>query len=177
MRAAETIYTIGHSTRTIEEFIEMLKHYGIEQVVDVRTIPRSRKNPQFNRDELEHVLPSVGINYTHLKSLGGLRRPMKDSPNGAWRNDSFRGYADYMQTPQFEEAVSHLMEIAANTTTAIMCAETLPWRCHRTLIADAMVVRGFSVTEIFDKDKSQPHRITQFALVEGQKITYPPSNA
>ena len=172
----ETVYTIGHSTRTIKEFIDILKHYGIEQVVDVRAIPRSRTNPQFNREELEQVLPGAGISYFYAKDLGGLRKPRKDSPNTGWRNDSFRGYADYMQTPEFSNAIQQLMELAKHKTTVIMCAEVLPWRCHRKLIADAMVVRGFNVIEIFDKDKSQPHRLTPFALVEDQNITYPSNN-
>jgi uncharacterized protein (DUF488 family) len=176
-RENSRIYTVGHSTRSISEFLDILKHYGIQELVDIRTIPRSRKNPQFNLEDLERVLPGEGINYTHMENLGGLRRPGKDSPNGAWRNDSFRGFADYMQTPEFAEAISRLVEIAARRTTAIMCAETLPWRCHRSLVADAMILRGSEVIEIFDMNKSQPHKLTPFAVVEGQRLTYPPSDS
>lgn len=168
-----TIYTVGHSTRSIEEFINLLKHYGIEEVVDIRTVPRSRRNPQFNRDELDRMLPEAGITYSYEKNLGGLRRPLKDSPNAAWRNDSFRGFADYMQTSEFADAISHLVEVSECKTTTIMCAEVLPWRCHRSLIADAMTIRGFEVIEIFDKDKSRIHKLTAFAVLEGKRITYP----
>ena len=170
------IYTVGHSTRSIDDFIDILKFYGIEEVVDIRTIPRSRRNQQFNRDELELVLPNAGITYTHEKNLGGLRKPKKNSTNSAWKNDSFRGFADYMQTPEFAEAISHLVGVSKCKTTAIMCAEVLPWRCHRSLVADAMTVRGFEVIEIFDKDKSRIHKLTAFSLVEGERITYPLSD-
>lgn len=151
----------------------MLRHYGITAVVDVRTVPRSRTNPQFNRDELEIKLPEVGISYTHAKDLGGLRKPLKDSPNAAWENESFRGFADYMQTDAFEDALGRLIEQVERAPTAIMCAETLPWRCHRSLIADALLVRGFDVVEIFDANKSQPHKLTSFAVVSGARVTYP----
>lgn len=167
------IYTIGHSTRSQEEFINTLKHYGIDELVDVRTIPRSRKNPQFDHDEMKRVLPEFGIGYVHARDLGGLRKPRKDSENGAWRNDSFRGFADYMQTPEFENAVASLIETATEKTTAIMCAEIRPWQCHRSLIADTLVARGIEVIEIFDKTHSRPHKLTPFAVVEGDKVTYP----
>lgn len=172
-----TVYTVGHSTRSIDDFIDLLKHYGIEEVVDIRTMPRSRTNPQFNRDELERVLPEVEIAYIYEKNLGGLRRPLKESPNAAWRNESFRGYADYMQSPEFMHAISRLIEIAMRKTTAIMCAEVLPWRCHRSLVADALFIRGLEVIEIFDKGKSQIHKLTPFAVVDGERITYPPSDS
>ncbi len=168
-----TIWTIGHSTRTIEEFIEILKGFGIEGVVDVRTVPRSRHNPQFNKDELERLLPEAGIEYVHQKDLGGLRHPVKDSINTAWRNDSFRGYADYMQTPAFNEALTRLMEYARGRRTAIMCAEAVPWRCHRSLIADALLVRGFEAVEIMGEGKSRPHQMTSFAVVRGTAVQYP----
>jgi len=168
-----TVWTIGHSTRSFEELVEVLRGYGIEAVVDVRTVPRSRKNPQFNRDELETKLPEAGIAYVHAKELGGLRHPAKDSPNMGWHNDSFRGFADYMQTESFRDALEWLMSQARTAKTAIMCAETLPWRCHRSLIADALLVRGFEVVEIFDAAKSQPHKLTSFAVVDGHVITYP----
>ena len=167
------VYTLGHSTRTIDELIDLLRHYGIEAVVDIRTVPRSRTNPQFNRDELERVLPEAGIEYVHEKGLGGLRKPLKDSPNTGWRNDSFRGFADYMQTSEFAEALSRLIEIARRKPTATMCAELLPWRCHRSLVADALMVRGFEVTEIIDATESRPHKLTAFAVVEGERIRYP----
>ena len=170
---AKTIYTIGHSTRSIEEFIDILRHYGVDEVVDIRTMPRSRKNPQFNRDELECALPEAGISYTYAKDLGGLRKPRKDSLNAGWRNDSFRGFADYMQTPEFSDAIQRLMELTEHKTIAIMCAEVLPWRCHRSLIADALVIRGYDVVEIFYKEKSRTHKLTPFAIAEGDKVTYP----
>jgi uncharacterized protein (DUF488 family) len=167
------IWTVGHSTRAIDEFISLLKAYSIEVVVDVRTVPRSRKNPQFNKDSIEHVLPEAGIEYIHEKDLGGLRHPKKDSLNAAWRNESFRGYADYMQTSAFSQALVRLMTCAQQKRTVIMCAETLPWRCHRSLIADALIIRGFEVVEIFEEGKSKQHRLTPFAVVEDGKVTYP----
>lgn len=170
---AERIWTVGHSTRTIEEFVHLLRSFGIEAVADVRTVPRSRRNPQFNREEMERSLPSAGIEYVHMGRLGGLRHPRKDSPNAGWRNEGFRGYADYMQTPEFEEALAELIELAGRRHTAIMCAEVLPWRCHRSLIADALLLRGFEVTEIMDEGESREHRMTSFAVVEGFKVTYP----
>lgn len=177
IKSIKTIYTIGHSTRTIEEFIEILKRYSIEQVVDIRTIPRSRANPQFNYEELERVLPEAGISYIYAKDLGGLHKPRKDSPNTGWRNDSFRGFADYMQTLEFSNAIQSLMELAEQKTTVIMCAEVLPWRCHRSLIADALVIRGYDIVEIFDKKKFRTHKLTSFAVVDREKITYPSDEA
>lgn len=172
----KTIWTVGYSTRAIDEFIGLIKSYEIEAVVDVRTVPRSRTNPQFNKDSLEQTLPEAGIEYIHQKDLGGLRNPAKDSVNAAWRNDSFRGFADYMQTPAFEEALAWLIEIAQQKHTAIMCAEILPWRCHRSLIADALLVRGFEVVEIFEVGKSRLHKLTSFAMVKDGKVTYPASS-
>jgi len=168
-----TVSTIGHSTHPIEEFIRMLAAHGIRQLVDVRTIPKSRHNPQFNRENLPASLQSVGIDYRHLPGLGGLRHPRKDSINTGWRNASFRGYADYMQTPEFAEDLDHLIQLASDAPTAIMCAEAVPWRCHRSLIADALVVRGLRVLEIMNVTKSQPHALTPFAKVEGTELTYP----
>jgi uncharacterized protein (DUF488 family) len=169
-----TIHTVGHSTRSIEEFVRLLKHYGIEQLVDVRTVPRSRRNPQFNKDELERLMPAAGIDYIHMKDLGGLRHPHKDSPNMGWQNDSFRGYADYMQTSEFTHALSRLIELAGLKPTAIMCAEILPWRCHRSLIADALLVRGIDVIEIMSETESRAHKLPAFAKVDGERITYTP---
>jgi len=168
------VWTVGHSTRTIEDFIGLLRAYGIEAVVDVRTVPRSRRNLQFNRDELERALPQAGIDYIYAEGLGGLRKARKDSPNTGWRNASFRGYADYMQTGEFEDALRRLIELAAHERTAIMCAEVLPWRCHRSLIADALLIRGFDIVGIFDERKSRPHKLTSFAVVQDGRITYVP---
>jgi hypothetical protein len=168
-----TVSTIGHSTHPIEEFICILKAHAIARLVDVRTIPKSRHNPQFNRDSLAASLQAAGIQYRHLPGLGGLRHPRKDSMNTGWRNASFRGYADYMQTPEFAENLRHLMELASEVATAIMCAEAVPWRCHRSLIADTLTARGIPVLEILSAAKSQPHAMTPFAKVEGQRVTYP----
>src|SRR4029077_8616526 len=141
-------YTVGHSTRTIEEFIALLKEQSIKRLVDVRTIPRSRHNPQFNRDELPKSLRGAHIGYTHMPELGGLRHARKDSSNTGWRNLSFRGFADYMQTPEFERALEKLIGMAARGRIAIVCAEAVPWRCHRSLIADALTARGIPVEDI-----------------------------
>jgi uncharacterized protein (DUF488 family) len=167
------IYTVGHSTRPIDEFIGILKAYGIGQLVDVRTIPRSRRNPQFSRENLPGSVTTAGMAYRHMPGLGGLRHPQRDSKNTGWRNAGFRGFADYMQTPEFQENLEELIQLASNAPTAIMCAEAVPWRCHRSLIADALVARGIDVQEILTKAKSQPHALTSFAKVKGNAITYP----
>jgi uncharacterized protein (DUF488 family) len=168
------IYTVGHSTRPIEGFMGLLKSYQITHLVDVRTIPRSRRNPQFNKESLPGTLEVESIRYTHLPGLGGLRKPQPDSENTAWRNASFRGYADYMGTPEFEQNLESLIELVdSEPAVAIMCAEALPWRCHRSLIADALLVRGFLVTDILDAGKSQAHSLTPFAKVEGEQVSYP----
>jgi len=168
-----TISTIGHSTHPIEEFIRMLEIHGIARLVDVRTIPRSRRNPQFDQENLPGSLQAAGIEYRHLPGLGGLRHARKDSMNTGWRNVSFRGYADYMQTPEFTENLNDLVEIATESPTAIMCAEAVPWRCHRSLIADALLARGVPVTEILSAGKSRPHALTAFAKLDGARVTYP----
>ncbi len=168
-----TVSTVGHSTHPIEEFIRILQAHGIRRLVDVRTIPKSRHNPQFQREALARSLTSAGIEYTHLPGLGGLRHPRKDSINNGWRNASFRGYADYMQTSEFAENLDRLLDIAAQAPTAIMCAEAVPWCCHRSLIADALTVRGIGVREILNAAKSQPHALTPFASVQGRQVTYP----
>ena len=171
-----TIYTIGHSTHPIDDFIGMLQAYAIGLVVDVRTVPQSRRNPQFGQQSLRQSLQGAGIEYAHRGSLGGLRTPAKDSTaNAGWRNRSFRGYADYMQTPQFRGAVEELIELGARQRTAMMCAEAVPWRCHRSLVGDALLVRGIEVIDIMRADKSSPHRLTPFAQVAGTHITYPPA--
>lgn len=169
-----TIFTIGHSTLPIEHFISLLRLYRIEQLADVRTVPRSRYNPQFNAADLATSLGSVGIAYLPMPTLGGLRHPHRDSVNGGWRNTSFRGYADYMQTAAFHEAVDTLVRIGRDKRTAIMCAETVPWRCHRSLIADALEVRNIPVVEILSEKSWRMHKLTPFARVEGTSITYPP---
>ena len=168
-----TLFTVGHSTRPIDEFIGLLGAHGVRQLVDVRTIPRSRHNPQFAQDQLGPALESAGIRYLHLPDLGGLRHARRDSINGAWRNASFRGYADYMQTEAFAAALENLIRVAGERPTAIMCAEAVPWRCHRSLIADALLVRGIEVEEISSPTRRQPHRLTSWARVEGETITYP----
>jgi uncharacterized protein (DUF488 family) len=167
------VLTIGHSTRTSEAFLEMLHAHGVERLVDVRTIPRSRHNPQFNRDVLPESLRHAGIAYTHIGDLGGLRRPRPDSANTGWRNSSFRGYADYMQTSEFRAALEVLIKVSEGEQIAIMCSEAVPWRCHRSLIADALQVRGIAVQHIMSASRIQPHSITSFALVRGPHISYP----
>ena len=167
------IYTVGHSTHPIEEFLELLGVHGVEQVVDVRTIPKSRHNPQFNADALEKSLRKAHLGYRHMKELGGLRHAKKDSLNVGWRNASFRGYADYMSTPEFEEALASLMEIASERVTAIMCAEVLPWRCHRSLIGDALTKKVWLVRDIMSRTSATPHRLTPFLKVRRGKLVYP----
>ena len=168
------IFTVGHSTLPIDRFIALLKTYGIEQLGDVRTVPRSRHNPQFNADTLADSLGKEGIVYTPMPALGGLRHPHRDSQNAGWRNKSFRGYADYMQTAAFQDAVERLIRMGRQKRTAIMCAEAVPWRCHRSLVADALEVRGVPVVEILSETSYRMHALTPFAHVEGQSITYPP---
>lgn len=168
-----TIYTIGHSTRELTEFISILKHYKIGLLADVRSVPRSRHTPQFNEDNLMKTLPENNIQYLHLAKLGGLRRTAKDSINLGWHNESFRGYADYMQTEGFAAGIDELLKLAADKTVAIMCAEAVPWRCHRSLVGDALLVRGVKVIDIFDEHKTQDEKLTEFAVVNGLAITYP----
>lgn len=169
-----TIYTVGHSTRSLEQFAGLLRVHGIRQLVDVRTIPRSRHNPQFNRDTLSAYLRNRRIGYRHMKELGGLRHPRADSPNMGWHNASFRGFADYMQTPQFAAALEKLVALSRRKATAIMCAEAVPWRCHRSLIGDALVIRGVGVMNIMGRGSATQHSLTAMAAVEGMRITYPP---
>jgi uncharacterized protein (DUF488 family) len=168
-----TILTIGHSTRTLDEFINLLKAYRVTLVVDVRSVPRSRHNPQFNKENLPNNLKNAGIKYIHMPEIGGLRRPKPDSVNTAWRNKSFRGYADYMQTKEFTENLLHLVALARENRVAAMCAEALPWRCHRSLIADALVARHIQVEHILTAENSITHKLSEWARVEGTTITYP----
>lgn len=164
--------TIGHSNRPPEEFLRLLRTYGVELLVDVRTIPRSRHNPQFNRESLSATLAAEHIDYRHMPGLGGLRHPRKDSINTAWQNDSFRGYADYMQTPEFARNLDELAELGVARTTAIMCAEAVPWRCHRSMIADALTARGVPVRHIMTAEKADVHKVREFAQVQDGRVTY-----
>lgn len=168
-----TIFTVGHSTHPADEFLRILRAYGIELLADIRTVPRSRKNPQFDQKAFERLLENERIAYRHLAGLGGLRHAQKDSLNTGWKNASFRGYADYMQTPEFGRALDDLIGLAAKQTTAIMCAEAVPWRCHRSLVGDALLVRGIEVQDIFSETQTRPHKMTRFAEVHGLDVTYP----
>ena len=176
-RRRRVLLTVGHSTRPQKDFVALLEAHGVKRLVDVRTIPRSRHNPQFNRDRLASALRRAKINYQHMKGLGGLRRARPDSINAAWRNASFRGFADYMQTRDFVHNLRRLMKLARHKRTAIMCAEAVPWRCHRSLIADALLARGFAVEEIESPKRTRPHTLTPWARVRGTRITYPPEAA
>ena len=171
------VFTIGHSTRPIEAFVELLVAHGVNRLVDVRTVPRSRHNPQFNTETLPRSLSAAGIGYEHVSGLGGFRRSSAQSPNTGWRNLSFRGYADYMQTPEFALNLQWLMALAGEQRVALMCAEAVPWRCHRSLIADALVVHGVNACEIVSPTRAQPHKLTPFARVLGLELTYPPADA
>jgi uncharacterized protein (DUF488 family) len=168
------VCTIGHSNRPIGTFVELLRANEIVQVLDVRTVPRSRHNPQFNRETLAESLGALNIGYTHLPGLGGLRHARADSLNTGWNNLSFRGYADYMQSPEFAENVQRVAELSTRERCALMCAEAVPWRCHRSLIGDALLVRGVGVEDIIGPGKRKPHTLTTFAQVDGMQITYPP---
>jgi uncharacterized protein (DUF488 family) len=167
------LFTIGHSNRPLEDFLEILKAYGIRRVIDIRTIPRSRHNPQFNREELARSLDAAKIAYVHLKKLGGLRHARPDSKNLGWHNASFRGFADYMQTEEFQLGLERVLKLPATKPSALMCAEAVPWRCHRSLVADALLVRHVPVSHILGSSRAQPHTLTPFARVRGKQITYP----
>ncbi|HLZ34301.1 MAG TPA: DUF488 domain-containing protein [Nitrospira sp.] len=167
------VLTIGHSTHTLEAFIALLQAHGATRVVDVRTVPRSRHNPQFNKTSLPSSLKKAGLGYVHLPGLGGLRHARRDSINVGWRNASFRGYADYMQTPEFEESLDELVQLANQEQIVLMCAEAVPWRCHRSLIGDALLVRGIRTEDIMSPTRRQVHTLTPFAKVRGTMITYP----
>ena len=173
-KAPLTVFTIGHSTRTLDEFVAALDAHGVRTVVDVRSLPGSRHAPQFNADELESGLARHGIGYRQVRALGGRRRAASDSPNTGWRNASFRGYADHMQTPEFATGIDELVEIAQRSPTAVMCAEAVPWRCHRSMIGDALLVRGARVLDIIDTGPAREESLTSFARVDGEAITYPP---
>ena len=172
-----TIFTIGHSTLPVEHFAALLKIYGIKRLADIRTVPRSRHNPQFNAEALAESLITANIEYSPMPALGGLRHPQRNSPNAGWHNTSFRGYADYMQTAPFSEALDRLIRIGRLKRTAIMCAEAVPWRCHRSLVADALIIRGVPVVEILSDTSYRTHKLTPFARIDGTSITYPPEQA
>lgn len=169
----QVIHTIGHSTRTFDELLRLLRAHGVVQLADVRTIPRSRRHPHFSREQLAPSLAAAGIAYRPLAALGGLRRPRRDSPNGGWRNESFRGYADYMLTPGFAEGLEELLAFSRDGATAVMCAEAVWWRCHRALLADALVVAGVRVLHIRTARAADEHKLCDFARVDGGRLTYP----
>jgi uncharacterized protein (DUF488 family) len=168
-----SLYTIGHSTRSLREFTDLLDSYGVKQIVDVRSIPKSRHNPQFNREDLEQSLKHAGVRYQQISKLGGLRHSKKGSLNLGWRNPSFRGYADYMSTPEFSAGLDELMRIASLRETAVMCAEAVPWRCHRALIADALIKKGWIVLDIMTPTNAPRHRLTPFLKVRKGQLIYP----
>lgn len=170
---AGTVFTVGHSSHPLADFIALLQAYAIERLADIRSIPRSRHNPQFNADALAVSLPAAGIDYVPMPALGGLRHAHKDSVNTGWRNASFRGYADYMQTADFAAALDALMHLSRERRVAIMCAEAVPWRCHRSLVADALIVRGVPVVEILSASSHRRHTLTPFAEVDGTRLSYP----
>jgi uncharacterized protein (DUF488 family) len=169
--------TIGHSTLPIETFLAILRENGVRVLADIRTIPKSRHNPQFAQENLSPALADAGIEYRWQRALGGLRHAHKDSINTGWRNASFRGYADYMRTPEFAAAVAELLNSAQHTQTALMCAEAVPWRCHRSLVADHLTVRGVPVEHIYynshGKSRREPHQLTSFLRVQDQRLWYP----
>jgi len=172
------IYTIGHSTRTVDEFLKLLGQHQVELLLDVRTVPRSRHVPHFNAESLRRSLEGQGIEYRHLKGLGGLRKPAKDSRNAGWRNSSFRGFADYMQTVEFQKALTEAWDLASKKRAALMCAEAVPWRCHRSMIADALLsLHHQEVRHVISETSVQNHKLTPFAVVEEARLTYPEANA
>ena len=171
-----TVYTVGHSTRTADEMLVLLRDAAVELLVDVRAFPSSRRNPQFNRDALERWLRAAGIAYRHSRELGGRRSPTPGSPNGGWRDPAFQGYADHMRSPEFRRALADLEAVAREAPTTIMCAEAVWWRCHRRLISDALVARGWRVEHLGIGDGQAVHELTEFAVVDPDgSLTYPPA--
>jgi uncharacterized protein (DUF488 family) len=168
------VFTVGHSTRSLDELVELLHAHGIALLADVRTVPRSRRVPHFNQANLAAELPRRGVEYMHLPELGGLRRPRRDSPNTGWRSESFRGYADHMAGAEWQAALARLIDLGRERDVAVMCAEAVPWRCHRSLIADGLTVRGIQVRHIVGPGRAQSHALTPFARVDGERISYPP---
>ena len=171
--AGAELFTIGHSTHSVEVFSGLLEQHGIKRLADVRTIPKSARNPQFNGAALAASVSQRGITYRHFPALGGLRKPRRDSTNTAWRHPSFRGYADHMESVAFQQALDALLEFAAGLPTAVMCAEAVWWRCHRQLIADALLARGVPVRHILATGEAKPHRLSEFAKVDRGRVTYP----
>ena len=175
------IYTIGHSTRTLAELVTLLRDHGVTRLADIRRFPGSRRHPHFSRESLEQTLPEAGILYEHFEDLGGRRSPLKNSPNGAWESDQFRGYADHMATPPFRAAVERLLDPPPTANrqppTAIMCAEAVPWRCHRNLLSDDLLRRGVEVIHILGADSAKPHALSEMARIEGDRVIYPPPQA
>ena len=169
------IYTIGHSTRTLEEFVSLLHEHGVTRLADIRRYPGSRRHPQFAGDALERTLPQLGIEYVHFEELGGRRKPDPASPNGAWENEQFRGYADHMATAEFQRAVGRLVETERDT--ASMCAEAVPWRCHRNLLSDELVRRGLDVVHIVGPASTRPHVLNKMAKIEHGRVIYPPAQS
>jgi len=171
------VLAVGHSTRPLDELVGLLRSCGVATLGDVRTIPRSRRNPQYAQEALVGSLAAAGFRYVHLARLGGLRHARRDSENGAWRNASFRGYADHMASGEFEEGLVELRALARDGPVALMCAEAVPWRCHRSLIADALFARGVVVEHIVGRGRTRPHRLTPFAVLRGRQVTYPAAPA
>jgi len=168
-----TIYTIGHSTRTLDDFLALLHAHRIGQLADVRTVPKSRRHPHFAGEALARTLPEAGVAYRHVAALGGLRKPRKDSRNTAWRHESFRGYADHMETPAFQRALEDVLAWSGAQPTVVMCAEAVWWQCHRQLIADALVARAVEVRHIMSTRSAPLHTLTAFGLVRDGRVTYP----
>jgi uncharacterized protein (DUF488 family) len=170
----EVVYSIGHSTRPLAQFIALLRAYSIHTLVDIRSIPRSRRNPQYDQVALQQAVQADGLVYKHLTALGGHRRTREDSPNAGWLNAAFRGYADYMQTEAFEQGLRELVEVnRVAGPIAMMCSEAVPWRCHRSMVADALVARGTSVLHILGPSRARPHRLNPMARIEGAALSYP----
>jgi uncharacterized protein (DUF488 family) len=176
-RELASVFTVGHSTHELGRFVSLLERHGVERLVDVRKFPGSRRMPHFSADALSRSLPEREIAYEHLGALGGFRKPAPDSPNGGWEVRAFQGYADHMETPEFQAALERLMGWARERRTAIMCAEAQWHRCHRRLVSDALLVRGFEVCHIRSDGRLQRHELTPFAVVEGERLTYPPQQA
>ena len=167
-------YTMGFSNRSWDDTIHILQEFQINTLVDIRTLPGSKHTPQFNLEHMEDALPQVAINYVHMKPLGGLRKPWKESMvNAGWKNSGFRGYADYMQTPEFDAALQELIQMIQKKTTVYCCTEAVFWRCHRQLVSDALLVRGFRIGHIFSATKAEEHKLTNFVKVDGTRLTYP----
>ncbi len=168
----DSVFTVGHSNRPFDAFVAIVRVHGVGRLLDVRRFPASRKWPHFDRAALEESLPRAGVDYVAMPELGGRRKPRPDSPHTAWRVEAFRGYADFMDSPEFVQNLSHAESLARERPSALMCAEALPWRCHRSLIADALTARGWNVLDITSATEARPHRLPRFARIEGPRIVY-----